>query len=78
MNIELAQPYCVGCDRVPEEIGEYIVAGEESGMTPTEYVLQEEGTLNPVNHHFLCTDCYIEQGMPVRPPDEQGRGWFAP
>jgi hypothetical protein len=72
------QPYCTGCDRTPEEIEEYVLAGEESGLTPTEYVVQEEGTLNPANHHFLCTDCYIEAGMPTRDMDQHGRGWYAP
>lgn len=62
---ERPPPVCTGCGRSPEEIAEYVVAGEENEMTPSEYVLAEEGTLNPVNHHFLCTDCYIKAGMPT-------------
>jgi len=42
-------------------------------MTPEQYVLEEEGTLNPVNGHFLCTPCYIAAGMPSSPT-----GWVAP
>ncbi len=37
------------------------------------YVLQEEGTLNTTNGHFLCDKCYIEAGMPSAPG-----GWVCP
>jgi hypothetical protein len=67
------QPYCTGCDKTPEEIDEYVICAKEDGMTPTEWVRREEGTLNPANGHFLCTDCYIRAGMPSTP-----YGWVAP
>jgi hypothetical protein len=37
-----------------------------------EYVLEEEGTLNPENNHFACDECYIRLGMPTTP-----WGWVA-
>jgi hypothetical protein len=65
---------CFRCKRTPEQIDEYVIAGRENGMTPSQYVLSEEGTLNPVNLHFACTDCYIEIGTPTAPFP----GWRAP
>jgi hypothetical protein len=67
-------PRCFKCGRTPEQIEEYVVAGEENHMTPTQYVLMEEGTLNPINLHFACTECYLEEGAPTAPPP----GWRAP
>ena len=55
---------CVGCCKKPEEIGEYVDCAEENDMTALDYVIQEEGTYNPRNGAFLCTECYIKQGMP--------------
>lgn len=52
---------------------------EEMGLipffryTPTSFVQMEEGTYNPENGHFLCTDCYIAAGMPTAP-----QGWKCP
>lgn len=37
------------------------------------YVVMEEGTLNPVNGHFLCDKCYIKAYMPTAP-----HGWVCP
>lgn len=67
------KPICIGCERTPEEIGydEYL----EEGETATEYVIREEGTLNPVNYHFACDACYMRMGMPVGP---NGNRWVAP
>lgn len=70
---------CVGCGKSPSELDEYVAAASEEatgvagGMTPDDYVWQEEGTLNRENGHFLCTSCYIRAGMPSSP-----RGWVAP
>jgi hypothetical protein len=73
------QPYCIGCDKVPEEIEEYVVAAEEDDMTPTEWVLAEEGTLNPATHRFACTRCYIQMGEPSGRDGHGGPGrWVAP
>ena len=66
---------CTGCNRRPDQIEEYLEAVEEGehNETPEEYVKAEEGTYNPENGHFLCTDCYIKAGMPSSP-----YGWIAP
>ena len=71
--VNLEQPLCIKCMKFPREIPEYVDAAREEDMTPDEFVRQEEGTYNPSNGHFLCTDCYVKAGMPSTP-----RGWFAP
>lgn len=70
-------PVCTGCQRRPANISEYIEAAEESGMTPDEYVKRQEGTYNRANGHFLCTSCYIDEGMPTS-LDPTKPGWVAP
>jgi hypothetical protein len=70
---QLPAPICTGCNKKPDEIEEYKEAVAGSKTTPDEYVRTEEGTYNPQNGHFLCTDCYIAAGMPASP-----RGWVAP
>lgn len=73
------QPYCVGCDRTPEEIGDYTVMAAMDNMTPSEWVRREEGTLNPANGHFLCDTCYIKAGQPAGVDGRGGPGrWVAP
>ena len=67
------QPICSGCNKKPDELEEYIELAKEEGMTPNQYVKEEEGTYNKRNGHFLCTDCYIDAGMPSSPT-----GWIAP
>ena len=70
------RPICVGCQKHPDQIKEYVdAAGEEPEFfaNPDDYVEREEGTYNSVNGHFLCTDCYIAAGMPSSPS-----GWRAP
>ena len=66
-------PLCVGCNKRPSEIEEYVESAEVEDMTPDDYVRGEEGTYNPSNGHFLCTDCYVRAGMPSSP-----YGWVAP
>ena len=72
MNREL-KLICTGCNKTPGEIEEYVEAAEGCQMTPDEYAWEEEGTLNKKNGHFLCTECYVEAGMPDSP-----EGWIAP
>lgn len=67
------QPICIGCNKKPEEIEEFIELAKEMNVTPDEAVRREEGTYNHANGHFTCTDCYIEIGMPTSP-----EGWVAP
>ena len=74
-NIELYDPKC---QRKPEEIEEYINMAEAEStetekITPSQYVWNEEGTLNRSNGHFLCTSCYIKVGQP-----SSSIGWICP
>lgn len=69
-------PICTGCNKRPDEIEEYIEGAAELEMTTDNYVKEEEGTYNPTNGHFLCTDCYIKAGMPSNPHPQPN--WTAP
>lgn len=52
---------CLGCNRIPEEIPEYISEAKLNGMTPLQFVLEEEGTFNLYEpNRFYCTNCFIE------------------
>ena len=68
-------PLCTGCNKTPSQIDEYVDAALDDETTPDAYVRSEEGTYNPANGHFLCTDCYINAGMPSLPHPRQ---WRAP
>jgi hypothetical protein len=76
-------PICIGCTKKPEALDEYVDA-VVSELAPGEtyddqdvkrYVIQNEGTYNPQNGHFMCTDCYIINGQPSRPAPDH---WVAP
>ena len=69
----MERPICAGCRKHPDELDEYIEPASEENMTPDEYVREEEGTYNPENGRFLCTECYIAAGMPSHP-----KGWRVP
>lgn len=74
IHAERPAPRCIGCHRPPEEIPEYVEAAEDwPGMSPADYVRNEEGTYNKANGHFACTGCYIKMGEPSSP-----YGWVAP
>ena len=66
---------CIGCDRNPFNIAEYVSAARENEMEPDEWVWNEEGTLNTENGHFACDHCYIELGTPS---GHFGTRWIAP
>jgi len=73
-------PICIGCARRPHEINAYIevVQGAPDAPVPTaaevrQYVIEEEGTYNRENGHFLCDEDYIKNGMPSR-----DGGWVCP
>ena len=75
-------PVCQGCGKFPEELDCYrevvMLELERRSVTDEEvreYVLKEEGTLNPLNNHFLCDGCYISAGMPA---GTNGRRWVCP
>lgn len=56
---------CKNCGREPKNITEYIIGAKEEGMTPNQFVREQEGTYNPRTDLFYCTKCYIELGMPT-------------
>lgn len=56
---------CKECGKTPSEIQEYIDSAEEEGITPDEFVAQEEGTYNEITGAFWCTKCYVKLGMPL-------------
>lgn len=64
---------CIGCGFRPDDIREFVEAARDTGLTPTQYVQEEEGTYNHLNGHFVCTACYITMGAPSTP-----YGWKAP
>lgn len=72
-------PYDPKCERWAEQIPEIMSLARSKAMRPEMFVVAEEGTYNPENGHFLCTSCYIREGMPTEPRNpETGRGWVCP
>jgi hypothetical protein len=56
---------CIGCHKTPNELDEYIESSAVEEMTPTMYVMSEEGTFNKfLQGKFYCTPCYVEAGQP--------------
>jgi hypothetical protein len=66
---------CYFCGKEPRDLPEYVKAGRVNNMTPDEFVLAEEGTLNTETGEFACTPCYIAAGQPVGPT--RGVKWHA-
>jgi hypothetical protein len=62
--------HCGLCCRVPATIPGIPDYAANEGLTPDEYVWQEEGTLNRDTGQFACDGCYIKLGMPSGP-----NGW---
>jgi hypothetical protein len=69
-NVHNDEPACNYCLAI---IGQPHLSTCTLYVSPERYVWQEEGTLNMQNGHFLCTNCYIDAGMPSSPT-----GWTAP
>lgn len=59
---------CIGCKKEPEDIPEYAHYSRLDGLTPTEWVRQNEvvGKWGKGPNTFYCTKCYISAGMPLR------------
>ena len=55
---------CICCGKSPNVIDEYIFASQEENENPIDWVVKNEGTFNPINGHFYCTECYVVEGMP--------------
>jgi hypothetical protein len=64
---------CFVCEKSPDEISEYVTYAMAEEISPTQFVQENEGTYNPENGHFCCTNCYIKIGMP-----SSREGWKAP
>ena len=64
------KPTCIRCKKTPEQIEEYVSYGKMDGITPSQWVRQNEaiGCWGPRfgSDAFYCTDCYIKAGMPLR------------
>ena len=67
------EPVCFRCGKRPTELAEYIEMATEEETDPDRYVVENEGTYNRANGHFVCTECYIAIGMP-----STESGWIAP
>lgn len=65
---------CVGCGLTPEELDEYREMAELEKMTPRGFVMSEEGTYNPQDGAFACTNCYLDMGAPSLPAPHR---WIA-
>lgn len=72
-NATADQVVCFNCHKTPDEILEYSPEMTGEDLSATEYVMRNEGTYNPANGHFCCTECYIRIGQPSSP-----QGWVAP
>ena len=60
------KPICSVCGKSPEEIYEYSALADDEGYeSATAACIGEEGTYNPVNGHFYCTEDYIKIGQPL-------------
>lgn len=59
------EPFCIGCNRFAKDIPEYRDGWKEYGASSPEDFARDDGTYNPENGHFTCTDCYIKRGMPT-------------
>jgi len=76
-NDDPADPICVGCAKKPIETHRIsAMEYDEHDVTEEEcrrFVIENEGTLNYNNGHYLCDPCYIKNGSP-----SSERGWVCP
>jgi hypothetical protein len=59
---------CGLCEKTPDQDPSYVEAAAAEGLTPEEYVRQEEGTFNAATGLYACDDCYIKLGAPFASP----------
>ena len=62
-NVE--DPRCARCHKTPDQIMEYQLAAADGGVTPVQFVIDNEGTYNTENGRFWCTECYLAIGQPL-------------
>lgn len=65
-------PYDPMCKLFASEM-DYLDTFREPDQTRASYVIENEGTYNSANGHFLCDTCYVRAGMPTAP-----NGWVCP
>lgn len=58
-------PRCARCHKSPDQILEYQLAAADEGVTPVQFVIDNEGTYNTENSRFWCTECYLALGQPL-------------
>ena len=56
---------CAVCGKEPKDIVEYQEQAEVEEVTPEQFVQTEEGTYDYSTGYFVCTNCYINIGMPL-------------
>lgn len=60
------RPICGRCGKFAYEIDEYRTEAAPLGITPAEYVQRYETTFDERTMRFLCTDCFVCAGFPIR------------
>ena len=55
---------CPYCEKHPHELSEYVDEAKYLNMTAADYVRSEEGTYCQYTGCFVCTNCYVNIGMP--------------
>jgi hypothetical protein len=70
------EPFDPYCNRFAHQIPECVEQAADIGLTPGDWVKQNEGTYNYMSNHFACTECYIRIGMPANPYPQSN--WVAP
>lgn len=75
------EPFDPRCERLARDMNDYDSfldlppkhKPNAKGNARVAFVINEEGTYNPVNGHFLCDSCYMAEGQPSSP-----NGWKCP
>jgi len=70
--MERPQPQCGGCGKRPEDDSLIVLFAQYKGLTPDQYIWQQEGTLNDETGLYACDGCYIKLGMPA---NSSGPSW---
>lgn len=70
------KPICIGCNKHPQDLDDFFDWKDQGYKDADAMCIDQEGTLNPENGHFLCTPCYIKAGMPANHHPQPN--WVAP